>query len=201
MSGFAKVCVAVGLLTIAAGCASIQLTNAWRDPAFSGGPFKSIMVIGVTKQAAVRRIFEDEFAQRLSEHGVKAVPSYTLIPEDGEVPKDRLAEAVRAAGVQGVLITRWVKVQQRTQVYPGSYWGPPYMGFYGYYDWVWGGFYEPPQVVSYDVVTTETSLFDAATNTLVWSGTTESFSPRDLRKDTREFADVMIKALAANGLI
>ena len=100
-----------------------------------------------------------------------------------------------------MLVTRLVKVNRETQIYPGTYAGAPYMGFYGFYSSAWVGFYDPPQVYTYDVVTSETSLIDAKVDRVVWSGTTETFSPREVRKDTQEFASVIIKALADQGLI
>ena len=185
----------------ASGCASTQIVNAWQDPKFSGPPLKRIMVIGVTKQAGIRRTFEDQFVRELDAKGVPGVASYTLIPEDGEVPKERLAQAVKESGVEGVLITRLVKVEVQTQVYAAPYAGPPYFGFYGYYSSAWVGYYDPPQIYSYDIVTAETNLFDAASDTLIWSGTTQTFSPRNVKKDARDFANVIIKALSASHII
>jgi hypothetical protein len=196
-----KVLLLAFIVLSVGGCASsTQLVNTWQDPKFTGPRLTSIMVIDVTKQASIRRTFEDELVRQLQAHGVQAVQSYTLIPEDGEVPKDRLAQAVAQAGVQGALITRLVQIRQQTQVYPGTYTPPPYM-FYGYYSSSWIGFYDPPQIYTYDVVTAETNLFDAKGETLIWSGTTETFSPRDIKKDIQEFAAVIIKSLAASGLI
>ena len=131
---------------------------------------------------------------------MQAVPSYTLIPEDGEVPKERLAQAVKESGVDGVLITRLVKVERETKVYPGSY-GPPYWGMYGFYSSAWMGFYDPPQIVTYEVVTSEANLFHAQSEKLIWSGTTETFSPRDMDKYIKEFAAEIVKALAERKLI
>jgi hypothetical protein len=185
----------------ASGCASTQIINAWQDPKFSGPPLKRVMVIGVTRQAGIRRTFEDQFVSQLRAKGVDGVASYTLIPEDGEVPKERLAQAVRESGVEGVLITRLVRAEVQTQVYAAPYAGPPYFGFYGYYSWAWVGYYDPPQAYSYDVVTAETNLFDATSDTLIWSGTTQTFSARNVKKDAREFADVIIKALSTGRII
>jgi len=191
----------VGVELLLGACASTQLVNAWKDSQYAGPPLSRILVIGVTKQSGIRRTFEDIFAERLRAHQVEAVQSYTLIPEDGEVSRDRLAQAVEQSGADGVLITRLLKVDRQTQIYAGTYGGAPFMGFYGFYSSAWIGFYEPPQVYTYDVVTSETSLFEAKTNRLIWSGTTETFSPRDVKKDTQEFASVIIKALAEQGLI
>jgi len=195
-------CVAAAASAVlAAGCASTRLINTWQDPTFSGAPVKSVLVIGVTRQAGMRRTFEDEFVRQLRAKGVRAVPSYTLVPEDGEVPKERLAAAVTAAGVQAVLITRLVKVQWQMQGYPAAVYGPPYMGWYGFYSSAWVAYYEPVPVYGYDVVTAETDLFDAASDVLIWAGTTESFSPRDTKKDTRDFAQVIVRALDERKLI
>lgn len=187
---------------VLAGCAATtQIINQWQDPKATGTPVKRLLVIGVTKQAGIRRTFEDEFVRQLSALGVQAEPSYRFVPQDGEVPQERLAQAVKDSGVDSVLITRLVKVDKATQVYPGSYFGPPAIGFYGYYSAAWVGFYDPPQIYTYDVVTAETNLFEAGGDTLIWSGTTETFSPRDVAKDTHEFVAVIVKALHTNGLI
>jgi len=187
--------------TVAWGCASTRLVNTWHDAKYSGPPLTRIMVIDVTRQAGIRRTFEDQVARQLETKGVSAVASYTLIPEDGEVPKERLAEAVKASGVQGVLVTRLVKVEVQTQVYAAPYDGPPYYGFYGYYSWAWVGLYDAPLVYTYNVVVAETNLFDAANDTLIWSGTTETFPSGNVKKGITAFAAVIINALSAGHII
>jgi hypothetical protein len=189
----------VGLM--AWGCASTRLVNIWQGPKFAGPPLTRIMVLDITTQAGIRRTFEDEFVRQLDAKGVQGVASYTLISEDGEVPKERLAEAVKASGVQGVIVTRLVRVEIPTQVYWGPYAGPPYPGFYGYYSWAWNTHYDPPQVYTYEGVIAETDLFDAPNETLVWSGTTETYAPQSVKKGISEFAAVIIKALSASHII
>lgn len=186
---------------VAWGCASTRLVNTWQDPKYSGPGLTRIMVIDVTRQAGIRRTFEDQFVRLLEAKGVRAVASYTLIPEDGEVPKERLAEAVKESGVQGVLVTRLVKVEVQTQVYAGPYDGLPYYGFYGYYSWAWVGLYDAPLVYAYNVVTAETNLFDAANDTLLWSGTTETFPSGNVTKSIAAFATVVVNALSASHFI
>jgi hypothetical protein len=193
-------CVAIILAALAAGCASTKFVNTWTDPGYSGAPLTKILVIAVSKQAGIRRSIEDEFVRQLQAQGVQAVPSYKLIPEDGEVPKERLAQAVQEAGADGVLITRLVKVERETKVYPGSF-GPPYWGMYGFYSSAWMGFYDPPQIVTYEVATSEANLFHAQDEKLIWSGTTETFSPRDMDKYIKEFAVEIVKALKQRKLI
>ena len=52
------------LVLVSAGCASTTLTNSWRAPDYSDA-ISSLVVVGVSKQASVRRVFEDEFAAQL----------------------------------------------------------------------------------------------------------------------------------------
>lgn len=187
-----------------AGCASTRLTNAWKDPAFQGPAFTKVMVMGVSNEAGTRRTFEDVFSASLMAAGVIAVPSYTLIPEDGEVGRDRLKEAVQRAGAEGVLVTRIVRVDRRTQFSPGYVTAVPAVGFYrdfyGFYSSAWT-FHTPPQVVQFDVMTLETNLWSMPSGNLVWSGTTETFAPGDVRTESEVFARVVIGALRERGLI
>ena len=194
------------LLALLAACASTSIVEEWQSPDYKGGPFKRLLVVGVTKEATVRRIFEDEFVRQLRARGTDAVASYTLIPEDGQVDRPRLERAVQESGADGVVITRVLKVEQRTQVVPGT---PAFPGFgtdiYRHYGtgWggVWTGYASPPAVFQYEEVRAETKLFGARNAALVWAAQSEVFAPTDARKDSADFAARIIAALAARKLI
>jgi hypothetical protein len=197
--------LAVCLLMLAAGlagCASTSMVEQWKSPEFHGPPLRKVMVVGVTTQPATRRIFEDEFSAALKAAGVTAVPSYTVIPQDGQAEQAVLEQAVKNLGADGVLITRLVRREQKTQVSPGYYQPvPPMAGFYGWYSSAWMGYYEPPTVYQYEVVTAETSVYSVNASKLLWSGTTETFSPSDVAKETPGFAKIIIAALQKAGII
>lgn len=185
------------------GCASTTIVNQWENAADRGPPCKMLLVVGVTQNASVRRIFEDELVKAALARGVVAIPSYTLIPEDGPVPDARLAEAVRRAAVDCVLTTRLVQVARQLEVLspPSAYWGPPW-GLYGWYGGAWGPAYAyPPQVVARDIVYAEVRLFRNSPDTLAWAATTQTFAPSDVRKESAEFAQVVFKQLAERKLV
>jgi len=198
--------LAAPAFALLAACASTTIVDQWQRPGFSGGPFKRILVVGVTKEATVRRIFEDEFVRQLHARGTDAVASYTLIPEDGQVDRPRLERAVKESRADAVIVTRVLKVEQRTQVVPGT---PAFPGFgtdiYGFYGsgWggVWTGYASPPAVFQYDEVKVETKLFQAGDAALVWAAQSEVFAPTDARKDSAGFAARIIAALASRKLI
>jgi hypothetical protein len=192
----------LGVATLVlAACASTSLTNSWRDPAYTGPQLKKVMVMGVSTQPSVRRVFEDEFVNELKAAGVEAVASYTLIPQDGKADEATLQRAVHESGADGAVISRLVKKETKTQVSPAIYSPVPGFGFYGWYSAAWIGYYEPPTVYQYDVVTSETSLYDIDAQRLLWAGTTETFSPSNVRKDTRDLAKLIIDALKQQHLI
>lgn len=199
-----KLFLLASLTIIVSGCASTTLTSVWRDPAYTGGPFQSVLVVGISKEAGIRRIFEDEFSTKLRNAGIKAIPSYTLIPQNGPVERVVLDAAISRAGVQGVLVTRLLKVERRTDYAPGYVRTVPAVGYYrnfhGYYSSTWAP-YATQQRFDYDIVALETNLWRARGGELVWSGTTESFAPSNVRQATQEFSDVIIKALRDQKLI
>ena len=195
--------LAVSTALLAVGCASTSIVNQWESSIDRAPAFTRLLVVGVTQSASVRRIFEDEMVKALAARGVVAIPSYSLIPEDGPVPEARLAEAVQKAAAEGVLTTRVVQIAQQMEVVPPSaaFWGPPW-GFYGWYGGAWGPAYAfPPQVVTRDVVFAEVRLFRAKPDTLVWAASTETFAPRDARRESAAFAQVVLEQLAARKLI
>lgn len=190
----------VVLLTIA-GCASTQIVNQWSNPDYTSPHFRKILVIGVSKQTSVRRTFEDEFVAQLKAAGVDAVPSYRYIPEDGPVGEARMQEAVKRAGADAAILTRLVRVEQKTHVTPGYYGLPPAYGFYRWYSSAWLDYYEPPRVYRYEVYTSETSLYDMARNQVVWTGTVQTTAPGEIREEIKSYVEVVMKALNEKNLL
>jgi hypothetical protein len=195
--------LAIAVASGCAGCASTRIVNQWRNPDYVSAHFSRILVLGVSKQPATRRTFEDEFVARLRAAGVDAAPSYRYVPEDGPVDQARLQGAVKQAAADAAIMTRLVRVETRTGVTPGFYHPAPGfgLGFYGGYSAIWLGYYEPPQVYQYDVYISETLLYDMASNQLVWGGTAQTTAPGDLRTEVRGYVEIVINALREEGLL
>ena len=190
---------AIAFLSLAA-CSTTQVKDSWKDPAFSGPPVKKVMVIGVSKSDANRRIFEDGFSRALQAASVSAVPAYPELPESGAIPGDRLAAAVKQTGSDAVLVTRVLRVTRKVDVSPG-YAAPGFYGrgYRGYYGGAWAAM--PPDVDVYDVLTLETTLWNIATDKPLWSGTTELNEPKSVAAATDELAKVLIAKMKADGVI
>jgi hypothetical protein len=196
-----RLCLVAAAALGVASCASTQLVNQWSNPAYTSPSFKKVVVIGVTKQAAIRRTFEDEFTAQLKAAGVNATPSYLYIPQDGPVGEAVLKQAVKEAAADAVLITRLVRVQQRTEIAPGYYPPDPAMAVHPLYTTAWNDYYEPPIVYRSEVYTCETNLYDTVKNRVVWSGTAQTTSPGNLSREINGYAGVIISALKEARLI
>jgi hypothetical protein len=192
------------LVAAVSACASTTLDYSWKDPKYTGGPVRKVLVAGISNQASVRRVFEDTFAQALMEAGAQAVPSYTLIPEDGKLPEGSLRKAVEQAGADGVLITRMTARETEVSVTPSPR-PPPAYGmqrhYYGGYSGAWMGYYEPDTVQQFNYAVTETTLYRTDAPEPVWAGTARTQDPRDVRGATADFSKVVIAALKKAGLI
>jgi hypothetical protein len=177
-----------------AACSSApSISNQWKDPSWSGPPASNVFVLGISKSDTHRRIFEDTFVQQLQAAGVKAEQSYTQIPAGDSTAK--LADVIKSSGADALLATRVQRVQQKVNVTPS---GPGWGGFYGWYGGAWAA---TPDVNQYEVVTLETTVWDARTQKVVWTVTTESIGTNDIPKAVQNLASTLIPKLKSDGVI
>lgn len=192
-------------------CATVSMNDTWLDPNFKPRSFKNFLVVGITKDPNVRRVFEDIFTAELRNRGVKAVASYTVTPQDQQITKDILVAAVKTTGSDAVITTRVVSIQKQSQVVPGyvdSYGAYPYpymlpqrdlYNYYGYY----GGptVVVPPTVQTYEVATLETVLFDVADAAMVWSASSTTFETGQIMTVSKDLSKLIIKQLREKKLL
>jgi hypothetical protein len=188
----------LALLTLLlASCASTTLRTAWYDSSYTGGPFKRILVVGVTGAMADRRVFEDMFAQMLTGTGTQGVPGYRFIADAPGASEATFDDGVAKSGADGLLLVRLLGVDQRTQVTTTMV-----PALYGPYGGVWGPvWYAVPSVQQYQTANVETTLFEVKNRRPVWSATTETFNPTSVVAETPGFAKLIIGQLAARGLL
>jgi hypothetical protein len=201
---FSRIRITAALIAVAlsmGGCAASKIVNQWHDPLYSSAGFKQIVVIGISKQASIRRSFEDEFVAQLKSVGTEAVPGYRFIKEEGQAEEARLLQAVKQTGADGAVITRLVRAERQTQVTPGHYDPFPAFGFYRWYSSAWGGYYEPPRVYNSEVYVSETSLYDLRRDRLVWAGTVTTTDPDNIRDEIRNYVKIVVTALMDKNLL
>jgi hypothetical protein len=179
---------------VVAGCASVSITNQWKDPSWNGPPATNVLVIGVSRSDTTRRLFEDTFVRDLTAAGVRASASYASIPPGGD-GSAKLGDVVRHTGSDAVLVTRVQRIEDRINVTPT---GPGYGGFYGWYGGAWAS---TPEVTQTTLVTLETSVWDPRSEKLVWTVTTRGVASSDIPHVTQELSSTLIPKLRTDGII
>ncbi len=196
-------CCALALL--AAGCGTTtKVSLAWKDPAFADAGFDRILVIGIGENDVNRRVFEDHFAQLLDGRGVNASASYSLLPNTARLAEGAIREAVEGGHYDGVLITRLIGETQETEYIPPRTYTVPttyYGGYYGYYNRSWDVVHEPGYYKTNTIVRLETNFYDVASGTLIWSGLSDTWNPRDEADTIQSATAAITKRLAKDGVI
>lgn len=191
----ARRALCAGAALALASCASTTMRDSWFDPAVRGAPFAKVLVVTVGGEPTARRIFEDIVAGKLGSAGIAGVQGYRYLP-DGRVSEDEMKGAVARSGADGLMLVHFRGVRTETEVRTTIVAGPMGPGWWGWY----GGWAAQPEVFQTRIATIETTLFDVATNRLVWTGVTETYDPASFRKEADGLATVIVGAIASHGL-
>lgn len=186
------------MIALLAACANTKPIGEWRSESFSG-KFNNVLVIGVTSRSTRRRVWEDAFVTALGAQGISGLPSYTLLESSLELTRDIVERAIDGQGLDGVLVTRLVGIEQeQTFRLPAAY--DDDRGYLGYYDHAWrqssGGYY-----AQHSVFTLETSLYDVASDRLVWKMQSRSMDRSQPRTMIDEIIRLQAQTLKRHGLI
>jgi hypothetical protein len=197
--------ISLVLIFAVASCATTTLTKVWKDPNFGTGTIEKMMVVGIAKDPATRRLFEDTFAQSLAAHGVSVIKSYEVITLEELNDKKGASEKIRSLEADSVLATRLINKETVETYYPSSYGYAP-MGAYGRWDGYYGVGYssimDPGYIVSEQVAKLETNVYDIKTGELAWSALSDTWLDEAAQdRLISDFICVMVKRMTKDGLI
>jgi len=193
------------LLTLfLAACAATTVDGTWTRPEMAGQRIEGpVLVVGVARDETVRRIYEDDMVAKLAARGVKAMRSYEVVPGalDGEGP-ERLLKAARAASARYLLSTAVIGVDVEQTVYTDPWAYPGFVGYRGWYGAYWGMAWPAyAQVRTYPVYIAQTALTRADPDRVEWVARTRTTAPGNIESETRAFVDVILGAMARDGLL
>lgn len=188
---------------VLAGCGpTTNLTGMWEEPGLEKGAFKKVLVIGMAENEGKRRAFESEMTKQFTAKGVGSVASIEHMPLDVEMNEETLRQYFGNMGIDAVLVSRLVGVEQKVEYSPGYTYAVPagyYNGFYGYYNTSWGVVSSPGYMSTYEVANVETNMYRVSDAKLVWSGVSETFDHADALDGIRSFSAVVVPQLVNKG--
>ena len=204
-SSFLGILAIIGTTALLSACASTTVTAVWRDDAYAGMPHKALVIL-VSDQPVIMRVFEDDFARQLKARGVEAVPGYSLLPMDRKLDKDEIAAATEKMNADTLFMTRLVDKQSYETYYPGSVYashaGPPGYGWRDSYARGYTSYQATPgYTVQQNILYIETQLYDVKTGNLIWSVMTKTVVEDFKESEVRAFVKVIMKNLTKKGLL
>ena len=193
------------LTLIAAGSPKLELS--WKNPSYTGGTFKNILVLALNGKAANRADFEDALVAAISRPGGQAEPSYEFMPRPDVTPIDMndLRELVREQKFDAIVVARLTKRESNTTYVPGQVYTPlPYYGtFYGYYGALYPTIYSPGYMKTVKVAQVEVNFYSTAKpdGELAWTGTTNTFDAASAMKAIKGLVKIVAKEAEDQNLI
>jgi hypothetical protein len=197
ISGLVALAALIGLT----GCSGTRLTDVWRDPGYTGGPFRQVAVFVLGTDPAVRKLVEDEFVRRLP-MSTRGIGGYGLVPEaeQGDIAKAR--ERLRAGGFDGVMIARLVGVEGPRPWSAGSLQQVPvsYRTLENYYVTTYQET-ERSSDLRPTIVHVQMNVYVVASEALVWSAASRTFNPEETRDVAGDVAKVAVEELQKVGIL
>ncbi len=197
------------LLTSAAlmlqlGCAgSVSLTSVWTNPEYTGPPAKKILVVGLAQKLQIRRVFEHQLRFEFASRGVDAEASIDGMPDDAKLDKQAFAEYFGDRNINAVLVTGLVSADTTKEYTPGASYVAPavHTTWYGYYDGVYAVHHEPGYWTQNTQFVLESSLYDVASEKLVWRGMSKAVNPEDVMEIIEDLSKTLVNRLGQDGLV
>lgn len=174
-----------------AGCAQTKVKTEWKDPGYSGGKLRSVIVLALPPDLEGKQAM-DIFASQLAERGVSAVPGYQTTAASAASKEEFMAKA-RELGYQMVLISRFLDKRSEYALYqrgsssmllmPDLYMWPSY------------------EYVENEFLVFATALYDAASGKAVWSAVSDTFVKGSDKKNYQSYVKTVLKKMERQGLV
>jgi len=161
------------------------------------------MVVATFPDGVTRRAAEDALKAQVTR--VECVTSYSLLGAESDL-RDvaKVSAALKAAGVDGIVVMRPVSDKDQISYVPGTMFPRPYRTFGGYYNQAYAlspFVYEPGYFTSDRIVKIETNIYEAPGQRLIWSAATTSTNPGDLQQLIKDAASAIRAELVKEKLV
>ena len=180
-------------------CMATRFSDVWVDDTYQKGPVKDVLVIAILPNPKGSKMVEEEMARQLKSRGVNTVLGSVEFP--GKPPsREDVVSRLGNLGVDAVLVTKlFGKETKSYQDYPSDYKAVLRL-------WEEAGMALPQATTPYggerqNYAYVSTSLFDAETQKIIWSATTETWIVGTDSRLASSFVSTVLEKLANDKLI
>jgi len=185
------------VLTLTA-CAGTKMVAGWKDEAYTVQAAK-VFVVAVGIDPGPRTLVEDEIVRLMKARGTDVVASYPVLPAEPKPDKNAVLAKVREAGADTILVVRFLRKDIADSGTPLQRVGVP-AGFDASWDTYYGGVSTEVGIrdvsYDYDVITTETTMYQTATGKPIWSALYQTTYQSGPIKQIKPFTGALVKELA-----
>lgn len=186
-------CIAAFLVACAGSFFEMKTTHV--EKTAEGKPIKDALVIVVVDDPEIRSVFENYFKKRLTMAGVETIIGADVLPmhKGSQLEKQKIVDVVEKNGNDSVLITHLVGFDE-SEAFNRDL-PKVYRDYYGFYQYAWGYVVWPTTYKENVVLTIETRLYDAKTESLIWSGNSRLSNPKTTGTAIGEVVDAVMREL------
>jgi hypothetical protein len=199
------------LITYLVSCDTTNtgITANWKAPSTEKS-YHNVLVMALTDKAMERSTVETVVAATLGENGVHATGGIENFPADFKATdsdKQALINEVKKTNSDAILTVSMLKNDAKNHyvAIKGKY--EPLRSaeynatFYGYYKFWYPVVYNPVYYSDDHTYFLETNLYDADTESLIWSAQSVTYKPVMLPDFTQEYAQLIVNKMKADGIL
>ena len=188
---------------IFSGCGPAQkVTYSWTNKNFTADkPYKKIFLAALVTNPHVRTHLEEEMSRAALDRGFSIERSWDYFPptfsKGKPVDKEMMMDKIKELKCDLIFTITLIDKTSETRYIPnmaGIY--GPYAGyglrFRGYYSYWYPYIYEPGYYVTDKTYFMEGNLFEANSESLIWSVQTETLNPSSIEKFSKELVRLML---------
>lgn len=203
LATFALLALVAGFLV---GCGSqTTLRTVWKSPdAMPKEPFDKVVTIVVNATPAERRAGEDEMANCVTRS--HAIPSYTMVSDADLKDRAKVEAILKQHGIDGAIVLRLVSRENSTEYIPPTVMAQEgdiinYQGPQSLYQFSEGPIYGSGYTVTTTTIQAQISIFDVATDKLIWAGSSTSTDPASIDDMIVQVAKATVAELKKQGIL
>jgi hypothetical protein len=191
------------VIGIILACATTTETFIWKDKEYQGGIIDSVLIIGVTKNAENRILFENAFSKAFKNEGVTAYGSVNVFQPDQQLTKESIKQKAIDLGVKAVILTHLVSVTEEDVYHPAA----P-VTTRNIYRTPMGHYFTEVNVIDYPgyykkhkFVRLKTNIYETASENLIFSISSKTIDPKSVNDIIQSVCKAFIKDMKKNDLL
>lgn len=195
--------VAAFLMLLFIGCGPAnKVTSSWTNKDFKSEiKYDKIFVAALVSNPHVRTHLEGDMSDAAKAYGLKVERSWDYFPptfgKSEATPRVTMMNKVRELKCNLIFTITLIDKESETRYVRGTmgYYGPyPGYGlrFWGFYSYWYPYMYDPGYYVTDKSYFMEGDLFDAESETLLWSVQTKTLNPPSIEKFSKGLVEVML---------